>query len=74
MGKESAALIHGDPGSRLRTCASAACVGDVVRLVGLSRHDLNGKVGVEIRSIINLKAEGLGSTGFPKVATLGELR
>ena len=49
MGKESAALIDGDPGGRLRTCASAACVGDVVRLVGLSRHDLNGKVGVVVR-------------------------
>ena len=49
MGENAAALV--DSGVRVRPCtrAIAACVGDVVRLVGLSRHDLNDMVAVVVR-------------------------
>ena len=49
MGENAAALV--DSGVRVKPCtrAIAACVGDVVRLVGLSRHDLNDMVAVVVR-------------------------
>ena len=49
MGKNAAALRDSDVGDRPCTSARAACVGDVVRLVGLSRHDLNERVAVVVR-------------------------
>ena len=41
--------MDGEVGGRPCPCASATRVGDVVRLVGLSRHDLNDMVAVVVR-------------------------